>query len=37
MRQGIHVTKYMTDLIYIGVMIAFFVISELYAAGCEKL
>jgi len=27
----------MTDLIYIGVVIVFFVVSELYAHGCEKL
>jgi len=27
----------MTDLIYIGIIVAFFVIGELYAHGCEKL
>jgi len=27
----------MIDVIYIAVVIAFFVISELYAHGCEKL
>jgi hypothetical protein len=27
----------MTDLIFIGVMVAFFIIAGLYAAFCEKL
>ena len=27
----------MTDIIYIGVVVAFFMVSELYAHWCEKL
>jgi hypothetical protein len=27
----------MTDIIYIGVVAAFFVVAELYARWCEKL
>jgi len=27
----------MTDLIYLGVIVVFFIASEFYARGCEKL
>jgi hypothetical protein len=27
----------MTDAIYIGIVIVFFIVGELYAHGCEKL
>ncbi len=30
-------TKTMTDLIFIGVIVAFFIVAALYAAFCEKL
>ena len=30
-------TKIMTDLIFIGVIVAFFIVAGLYAAFCEKL
>ena len=36
-RERLNIEKIMTDLIYIGVVVLFFVVSGLYVRACDKM